>query len=98
MPRKQKKGHEALHPTLDVVRHQPVRDIIPYFSFLEPTTVKSSNKQGSDRFYAGFCLPESMLLDRQGNDFIFEWRGDVLLVPAGTIKFVDHEGISWPTL
>lgn len=96
MPRKQKKGHEALHPTLDVVRHQPVRDIIPYFSFLEATTVETS-KGKEERYYAGYCLPESFLIERKDDTFHFRQNDFVIFVPIGTICFVDHEGIRWPT-
>lgn len=101
-PRKPRK--EAMDPMLDVTRHQPVNDIKPYFVFRQPTTVKTSAKQKEERFYAGFQLPEPFLmdrlsganvLDRSQDVFTFEWQGEVLLVPVGSVQFVDHEGVSW---
>lgn len=103
---KRKGRKEALSPEFDVWTHQPVNDIIPYFSFKTAARVhtakqlkkpETKDKWTFDNFYAGFCLPESMYVERIGDEHVFFWQDTYLFVPAELLQFVDHEGNRYDT-
>lgn len=98
-----KKKREEFDPMLDVTTHQPVNDVIPYFSVTNATSVpfsKTPVKHDSirnEKFYSGYCFPESYLHDKEGKFFVFKYADGYVFFEEGSMTFVDHEDKRWPT-